>query len=71
MKVKNTYEENGYLITQYENGTIVKDLNITLSEENKKQIEIQNIEPPSILEQILLNQQYTNALLEMKGSELN
>lgn len=69
MKVKNTYEENGYLVTQYENGTVVKDLKITLLEENQQQI--QHIEPPSILEQILLNQQYTNALLEMKGSELN
>lgn len=69
MKIKDTYEENGYLVTQYENGTIVKDLKPMLQEQSSKQLE--HIEYPSILEQILLNQQYTNALLEMKGSELN
>ena len=52
------YENNGYLITEYPNGAIVKQL-------------ISNTEPtpdepqPTIEEQILAENQYQTALLEL------
>lgn len=57
--IKRQYEEDGYLITEYENGTITKRAISVESDGDPI------IPEPTIEEQILFETQYQTLLLEM------
>lgn len=64
MEIKNKYEENGYLITEYTNGTITQEIIPTNIIE---EIAFEETQPPTTEEQMQVQLEYMTCLLELQN----
>ena len=64
MEIKNKYEENGYLITEYTNGTITQEIIPTNIIE---EIAFEETQSPTDIEKMQVQLEYVTCLLELQN----